>query len=359
MHLKPQRYEGIEGLDGRDPIGAALTIGRKGSSGAPTETDRFFFVQPVDTKVGDQRVRPLHPSFSAYNEADAKLRQSLKCNLVHERREDCFEHYLRAQVLSSKWPAHPQKRAACTGDGTKATRFFGFKEDKSEDWREIDSCGETCEFRIGDRKLCKPFARLLFRPRFDSGKFPSLLTKLTSGSWHSVSAMLGFFQFIDDLARGLGMQSYSLIGLPFVITLSTKTKPQAAQRFPVMSFSIDGDPVAFFLAQRENVRILSGGEPKLIPASLSDDEQQLPEIVASDLSSINHGHPIAKPAERDEVIDAEPVEPPHVRRIRVVAEAKGLTLDDVSRMVGAKIEDSPASFELEALRSIAESKKRK
>lgn len=364
-----QEHHGIEGLTGRDPIGAAITIGRKGPSGAPIETDRFFIVMPVDTLVGQHRVRPLHPSFVAFNEADPKHRQSIRGNLVHASQSDCMDYNLRAQVLSplSKWPAHPQKRPACSGDGKRATRFFGFADDGSEDWREIECPNERCEFRIGAKKLCKPFARFLFRPHWESNKLPTPLMKLTTGSWHSVSALVGFFDYVSEQARNLGMESFSLFGLPFVLTLSTKTKPQDKQRFPVLSISPEVDLVQFFLSQRDTADRLGGGSsPRLLAASLADDTD---EDAASDLALINPGHAIAKPAasDMDEAIDAEPVDDERpagllthaaIRRITTAAEAKGLDLVAVGKLTGGAVAEAPAGAEMEILKAISESKKR-
>lgn len=357
-----QRYSGIEGLEGRDPIGAALTVGRKGPSGAPIETDRFFLVSPVDSLVGQHRIRPPHPSFAAFNEADPKHRQTIRGNIVHAKAEDCFEHHLRAQVLSAKWPAHPAKRPACTGNGVKATRFFGILPDKSEDWREIDTCGELCEFRIGANKLCKPFARFLFRPRWENGKLPTPLVKLTTGSWYSVSALLGFFDYIRENAASLGVENPSLYGLPFVLTLSMKTKPQEQRRFPVLSISPEVDLVQFLLAQKESHSALSGDSPRLLSATLSDPKQQSSETLASDYAAINPGHAISKPAEPD-TIDVEPerdaglLSAAAIRRIEAAATAKGLTLDDVGKIAGGSVRDAPSGAELEILRTIAEHKK--
>ena len=197
-------YDGIEGLQPRLPLGAALTIGVKGPSGAPTQTDRFHFVSPHDSMEGKFRVRPLLPQFAAFNSADASKRQMVRGNLIHSKREDCFAYHLRAQQLGGKWQNHPQKRPACTGDGHKATRFYG---ETPEDFREIECPNELCEFRQGTTKACKPFAQLLFRPRWPEGNpLPTPLTKLTTGSWNSTAALLGFFSYLDEQAAQLGLQ---------------------------------------------------------------------------------------------------------------------------------------------------------
>ena len=349
-------YDGIEGLQPRLPLGAALTIGVKGPSGAPTQTDRFHFVSPHDSMEGKFRVRPLLPQFAAFNSADASKRQMVRGNLIHSKREDCFAYHLRAQQLGGKWPNHPQKRPACTGDGHKATRFYG---ETPDDFREIECPNELCEFRQGTTKVCKPFAQLLFRPRWPEGNpLPTPLTKLTTGSWNSTAALLGFFSYLDEQAAQLGLKSYSLYGLPFTLQLTFKSKPQAQQRFPVLAISPEVDIVAFFLAQREQLDRIGCHAPLALPAvALTDAEMRTPEVLASDAALISG--PISKPANApSEVIDAEPVDPSRlspeaVARIIGIADAKGISSERLDAILGAKLVDSPPSAELEIIRQIA------
>ena len=350
-------YDGIEGLQPRLPLGAALTVGVKGASGAPTQTDRFHFVSPHDSMEGKHRVRPLLPQFAAFNGADASKRQMIRANLIHSTRAEAFAYHLRAQQLGGKWPNHPQKRPACTGDGRKATRFYG---DTPDDFREIDCPNELCEFRQGNVKACKPFGQLLFRPRWaDGSTLPTPLTKLTTGSWYSVAALLGFFDHVEDQARQLGIEAYSLYGLPFSIQLTFKSKPQAQQRFPVLAFSPEVDLVQFFLAQREQLDRIGGHAPLALPAvALTDDEMRSPDVLASDAALISG--PISKPANApDEAIDAEVVPPSStlsfdaLARIRGIANGKGISGEALDKMLGAPLEDAPAHMELEILRMLA------
>lgn len=359
------RHQGIEGLEGRLPIGAAVTVGVKGPSGAPTNTDRFFFVLPHDVKDGKHSIRPLHPSFASFNGAEPAKRQMLRGNLIHADRSECFSYNLRAQVLAplDKWPAHPQKRPACTGDGNVATRYYG--ETGADDFREIECPNELCEFRQGAKKLCKPFAQLLFRPRWSEGStLPTPLTKLTTGSWYSTAVLLGFFDYIAAQAKHLGMESYSLFGLPFTLTLTRKTKPQEGQAFPVLAISPECDLIQFFLAQTESRSRLAAGNPALaLPAvALTDPEMNDPEVLASDLAAITPTEPITKPrnAPNDgldpieaEVIDGPSV-PPFVARVLHAAESRGIAAEAIESIIGGKLEDAPASAELEILKKIAE-----
>ena len=363
--MQQVKYEGISGLRPRMPLGAALSVGIKGPSGAPTQTDRFFFVSPYDSSDGNRRIRPQLPQFSAWNQAEAKDRQMIRGNLVHASRAECFAFHLRAQVLSGKWPAHPQKRPACTGDGKRATRYYG---DTPEDFREIECRNELCEFRQGNVKLCKPFAQLLFRPRWANGEnLPMPLTKLTTGSWNSVSALQGFFAYVDDQARQFGLPSYSLFGLPFTVQLTFRTKPQAQQRFPVLAFSPDCDLIEFFAMQRRRIAAAGGSVallPEGEPVALTDPEMQSPEILASDLALISG--PVEKPARTSPlpVLDVEPIEadatpPPSgllgreaLQRIKRAALLAGIDRETLESRIGGKLEEAPAEAESEILRAI-------
>lgn len=371
------KYDHIEGLNPREPVGAALTIGVKGPKGNPTDTDRFYFVLPHDQNVGGQRVRPLHPAFAAFNAAAPELRQMIRGNLVHARREDCFVHRLTAQVLP-RHEAHPQKRPACSGDGVRATRYMGTLPDGSERWDEIVCPNNLCEFRVGrGPKPCKPSMQFLFRPSWrGNSPLPTPLVKLTSHSWYSTAAFLGFFEHVEAQARALGLTSWSLYGLPFTLTLTHKTKPQEQARFPVLAISPEVDLIQFFLAQAESVRKLGGAPLAALPASLADPELADPDLVASDFAAIRPGRVAAKPSNAEE-IEAELVEPARedapgatisqepdrdpsllssaaVARILAAAEAKGIDRTRLSGVIGAELDAAPAGVELEILRKIAQ-----
>src|SRR3990167_10227301 len=91
---------GINGLVGREPIGAALTVGIKGPNGAPTEKDRFHILDATALpKAYDKRgggtytapTRELHPSFVAFNRAPAERRRIIPARLAHGSISDLFE----------------------------------------------------------------------------------------------------------------------------------------------------------------------------------------------------------------------------------------------------------------------------
>lgn len=272
----------IEGLKPRDPIGAVLTVGRKGPSGAPVETDRFFFVLPQEV----DGVRPLHPAFASFNKAEAERRTVIKGNLIHQTAEEAHELKLKAQILPNHQP-HPSRAPACVGCGVgKANRWLDGA------YKEVPCPGPRCEFQQPQGKRpapCRPFGRLLFRPRWDIPGLPTPLTKLTTGSWNTASSILGFFEYIAKQAHSLGVSDYSLYGLPFSITLSKKKRRDDAggRAFPVMSIAPEGDILEMLHAQRKRVAELGAPPPV---AALTDREQQSPEEQGADGRS--HAGPI-------------------------------------------------------------------
>lgn len=347
-------YRGIAGLEGREPVGAVLTIGVKGPRGNPTDTDRFHLVVPT---MGADGRRALHPDFKRWHAAPIDHRQVVHANLVHVTEEDAWGYRLKAQVLpGDRWPAHPDKRPACEGDGVTATRYFG--ETGTDDFREIPCPNEACEFRQGKPKPCGAFGTLYFRIRWPEGvSLPSPLVKWSTASWNSVRNVEGFFEHVRTQAEELGVESPSLYGLSFSMTLSRKTKPSERAAFPVVSISPECDLVDFFLAQRRRRAELGGGELKLLPAGARDPEESTPEEAFADFATITPGHvkkpssgvteepggevadeaEIVEEAETEAKPDPEPVPDAAVRwdTLRRKAKALGLSESDVDSAVAA------------------------
>lgn len=203
--------------------------------------------------------------------------------------------------------------------------------------------------------------RFLFRPRWrDGSQLPTPLTLLASHSWATAANWLGFFEYVEAQARQLGLEKHSLYGLPFVMTLAMKTKPSEKARFPVVSISPDGDLIAFFLAQRQDVQRIGGGAVAALPATLQDPDVADPIRTAQDFAEIEPGAIPTKPANADDPIDAEPVdERPDgllshdaLERIRSAAKSAGLDDAALKRACGGDLEEAPASAELEILRKI-------
>jgi hypothetical protein len=256
----------IEGLQGREPIGAVLTVGHKGPKGNPEHTDRFYLVMPQEV----DGVRAPHPAFKPFNEALPERRVTIKGNLVHAHMDECFEFNLRAQVLPGL-QAHPNKAAACSGDGAKARRWDG------KEFKDIVCPNEKCQYRVsgGDKPTpCKPWMRLLFRIRWaDGSPLPPMLVKFTSGSWNTVGFMLGFFEHIDVQAKNMGLEGYSLYGFPFSLTLTKKKRRGEAggRAFPIVQVTPEADVVEFLLAQQAKLKELGAVRR---PMALLDVEQQ-------------------------------------------------------------------------------------
>lgn len=344
-------YRGIEGVTGREPVGAVLTIGKKQASGGidPTTTDRFWLVMPT---MGSDGRRPEHPEFATYNKAKPEHRQTIHGHLVHGEEGDCWHYNLKAQVLPG-YPAHPDKRPACVGDGENATRYDpeGKHGPVTEDgFREIVCPNEACEFRQGKgAKPCKPFGRLYFRTRWKTDALPETLVKWTTGSWNSVRNLIGFFDHVREQATALGLESYSLYGLPFVLTLSRKTKPSERQAFPVVSIAPECDLVAFFLQQRAQLRELGGPpEIKLLPVGARDPEETEAAEVYADHATITPGH-VRKPAviqgELEPEEESQPADGPSLdERWQILvrkADALGLSAARVHDAVNALGGDYP------------------
>lgn len=252
------KHKGIKGLEGREPIGACVTIGRKDKArGFPTDTDRWWITNPRE----ESGTRHLHPGFAVFNELPTEKRKVIRGNIVHATQDECFEHHLKAQVISK--PAHPDKRPMCTGNGVKATRWVGPGPD---DFMEIKCLGPRCEYSQGKPSPCKPFARLLFRLRWPDGNpLSTPVVKFTTGAWSTTANLVGFFDQIKKAAHQLGIKDYTLFGLPFLLTLQYQTKPSANSRFPVVYASPEMDPVSFFMQQRANIAQLQHEEIIALP----------------------------------------------------------------------------------------------
>ena len=84
---------GIQGVRGREPIGAALTIGIKGPRKAPIEKDRFHLLEPSESagKDGQPARRAPSPLFTFFNNAPAVKRRFVRGIIAHQRWNDCFE----------------------------------------------------------------------------------------------------------------------------------------------------------------------------------------------------------------------------------------------------------------------------
>lgn len=269
----------IDGLVGREPVGAVLTVGHKAASGNPEHTDRFYLVVPQEV----DGVRAPHPAFRAFNEAPPEARQVIRGNLVHASASELFEFNLRAQQLPNHKP-HPSKGPHCIGDGVKAQRWDG------EEYKTIDCPNERCQFRMepspGKPIPCKPWMRMLFRVRWKEGSIlPPIVVKFTSQSWNTTKNVLGMIEHIDKNAKALGLSEFSLYGFPFTLTLTKKKRSgdkATARSFPVVTITPEVDLVTFLMQQRSELAAL---RPAAV--SLLDDSQKSLEVQAEDTRTVN------------------------------------------------------------------------
>jgi hypothetical protein len=356
------RYTSIDGLVGRDPVGAVVTVGQKGANGAPTDRDRFFFKNVFAQDVGGTLRKEPHPAFASYNSAAPEKRRTLRGNLVHARIEDCFEAGLAAQKLTG-FPSHPKKIPTCCGNGKVATRFYGKLADGTDDFRQIVCPNNLCPARIGKKKECSPAMRFLFRVNWSEGiALPKILVRLVSHSWNSAANFQGFFDYLAEQAAAFGLSGFSVFGIPFSITLTEKTNPEEKSRFPVLTITPECDLQDYFVWQRKQLE--SFGGKLALPAGLSAPENSSPEIIADDFADIVPGLPVSKPSngmpDSVGVIDLLPpsntLSPEAISRILSIAAEKGIDAERVERIVGGKLSEAPPSAELEILRQIAVAK---
>ena len=293
----------IAGVTGRVPVGAVLTIGTKGPSGAPTDRDRFYIKVP-DSTEGE---RACHPSYGPYNTARCagcvkegktdrncprcvSMRQTMRCVLVHANPADCFEWHRKAQkIMGGGFRNHP-KLPACSGDGKRAKRLVMLSDGKAE-YQDIPCPNDLCEFAQAPARgkpQCGPWMRLLFQPVWQSDKLPTPLMKFTSQSWHTISGLVGMFEHIAEQAAQLGVESPSLYGLPFEMVLVTKTDPVKKTSFPVVRFSPTVNLQAFLLSQQANRKMLSEA-PQYV--RLLDAPEQDPDVIDADRRAIEPTQP--------------------------------------------------------------------
>lgn len=287
---------GIAGLQGREPIGAVLTIGTKGENGAPTHRDRFYFKQ-VTADANDRR--PEHPAFSIFNEAGPEKRRFIEGVIVAHKIEDVFQLSRSSQVLEKGWPSTPFKEPQCQGNGVVARRWMGEPGVKSEagGWADIVCPGEKCKYAQGDKPACKPYCRVLLQVRWPeqerlaalgqanpSRALPVMLVKFTSRGWRTVSALHGFFDSFRRDAETFGVSDASVYGLHISLALGEKTNAAKKSRFPVVTVSTKTDVQAFLMHQlkvREQLRQY----PRF--AQLSDPDANTVEVRRAELLDVS------------------------------------------------------------------------
>ena len=336
-------YKSIEGLEGRAPIGAVVTVGTKSSSGYPTDNDRFFIKSPVPDATGG---RPLHPEFGFYNSAAAEHRQVIRGRLMHANIRDACAWHLRGYKLP-QLESPPSRRPTCEGDGEKATRFTGIV-DGQEIFEQIECPNDRCPYRMGLKKPCRPAASVYFRLAWRREKPPREYARWSTHSWNSASNLKGFVEHVEGVALELGLSSFSVFGLPIKLTLTRKTSKAQKTAFPVVQITPDCKLPEFFVAQQE-IRKQLGGEVLALPASQYEDDFGGGDLDV-DFEEITPGLPgqtanveppeaesdAAKPTNGPEPVDAEVVEEPpplSAQQIELLCKETGATPREIQELV--------------------------
>jgi hypothetical protein len=317
---------GLVGVHPRVPIGVHVNLAIKGQNGAPTHKGRFWLMTQTthsqEFKAGGgkqyrQLARDLHASFGAWNEGAMALGNDitrrgpgrfgfLRGNLVHAKWHEAARWNRAAQKLPEGHPNPPSRRPACSGNGIDALRYRGLDAAGVEIFDRIPCPNRECVFAM--QGLCRAEAHLIFRLRWNpddpfEGQFPALLAHFTTRGWESTEGLMGLLEHVlgtealltpeqrkfatdEDratwragLAAELGIKNPSLMGMPFQMSVSDKTKAADAgspqgKRFPVVSFSPDGDLMEWLLLQGRQRRALATGitPAGLLPASVEDED---------------------------------------------------------------------------------------
>lgn len=285
--MKKPRFDSIAGVEGAEHIYAVLSLGKKDANLIPREKDRFHIVNPHET---DKR-RLTHEDYEPFNAAPKELRTTIRGNIMHATKHDCFGMQL-FNYTNKAVGTHPKELPFCEGDGTRARRWMGKTPDNFQD---IECPNRQCPFAIS--KECRSMMRFYFRIRWtpvDSQKpidarfatLPTTMFKYVSKGWNMVNNFMGFFDDIDKMAKGLGLQAYSLVGLPFVMRVYDRTGKVNGQgvRYPVVSISAETDILSFFKMQKEMISYITAGQQ---PVGLLSDGEQKPEVIAADWRSVS------------------------------------------------------------------------
>jgi hypothetical protein len=286
--MKQPRFSGIDGLKGGEHVFAVASLGRKDNRGIPIEKDRFHIVNPHET----DGKRLYHEDYEPFNSAPKELRTTIRGNIMHASMRDCFGMQL-FNFINKGVGRHPKELPFCEGDGVRARRWMGKTPNNFVD---MDCPNQKCPFAIS--KECKSMMRFYFRIRWtpvDSQKpidakfstLPTTMFKYVSKGWNMARNFLGFFEDIDNMAKGLGLTSYSLVGLPFVMRVYDRTgKNQKGEgvRYPVASISAETDILSFFRMQKEMLSYITAGQQ---PVGLLSDGEQNPKVIAQDWRSVS------------------------------------------------------------------------
>ena len=266
-----------------------VRMGRKGDRGGVVEKDRFHLCTGRASGAGMRAVSDPHPSFAAFNGAEARYRQELRGTLIHARWEAPGRHgdgSIWSRFDAARLPGHevpPGMRPCCSGDGARARRWVRGK------WTDIACPGDACQFRQprleGKNEVtdCKRISTLVFQLRWLEGAssrpLPSCPAFIESGGPWSYATMQwwGFYQGIQaQWVQMGGAGEPDLYGLPIRLSLQRRTVPGRGAEVWVPELYTDfaaGQTLQGFLAwraaQAEAARpLLAGTAPLALPGAV-------------------------------------------------------------------------------------------
>lgn len=273
----------------RETPAAVLTCGlkQKGGGMQPGSTDRFWL--GLATGADKKTPRQAHPAFAAFN-AVPKMRGSvpaqafMRCLLVHadlDQARTIHRVAYRGPPTDKRVDNPPHQGPWCSGDGSIASRWDG------TEYTGIECPNLRCPFTQGDAPPCKAQLAVLFYPRWEETSFagagmPQLSLKYVSRGRRMLGSFEGMIEAARQVARdALRLEIKSWFGFPFTMTLAKRTAP--GKRYTDVSFTADGDLVAWLRNQQERAKEIGGQAPVglLDPAIRTEEWAGIDEDVTS------------------------------------------------------------------------------
>ena len=220
-------------------------------------------MQPVTSAVASGKpIREPHPAFEAFNFCHPAKARMLRCKVVNFAVQETYGSYLGAYKAPEGQQSPPQGWW-CKGDAVKAKRFIGGVV------KAIPCPNRLCPYSAegsgprGQGTWCHPHVWLIAQLDWpDENKLlPRLVMEWDAQSWNSLANLEGMFNEIvgqlpkgdaaNDAQRVVGIAehlgyapgAFPVLGLPF--TMHLKERVKGKKRFPEVSFSTEGDRMAW------------------------------------------------------------------------------------------------------------------
>ena len=246
-----------------------ITCGRKGATGAPVDKDRYFFMRHRP----DRQVRTggkMTEARSQFPGLDALQGSStFSGHLVHDDFGMAAQGSGFIAYRPPGQPVAPNARPWCSSsDGETATRWMG------SEWKEIACPNRLCPHLMEGCKIKTSLVFALAEPGF-----PALLSRWSTQSIHTFSAVAAFRRTVAGLMESMGLP-VSFLGVPIRVAVREKTTTKG--RFPVQDVTLGGDLGAALAAKH---RLISGlaGLMARVPLALAEGDAY-PEADDHDLS---------------------------------------------------------------------------